>query len=183
MPTFLQRPGPSVDTAFLVMSGLATVATAHGFSVVIPTGGCWPGALSEPLASHVRAAETFLSQEATIRPATHDEQTHGTALVTAQALTSIGTLISRKFLLQQLAAPMNTSTAALCVGSTRPAFSAARVRGDAGAPRPQRRNTRKAPVRFDCERLCVTRALLLRLDTAVPEQQFNPTGIIIVQNN
>jgi hypothetical protein len=174
MPAFLQRPGPRVDTAFLVVSGLATVATAHGFSIVIPAGGCWPGTLSEPLASHVQAAEVFLSQEATTRPATQDEQAHGTALVTAQALTSIGTLISRKSLLQRLAAPMNTTTAALCVGSTRPAFSAVRVRGDVGAPRPQRRNTRKAPARFDCTQLCMTRALLLRLETPAPASMTGP---------
>ena len=166
MPGLLQRPGPRVDTAFTVVSGLVTVATAHGFSLVIPAGGCWPGALPEPLASHVRAAETFLSEEAETRLATQDEQTHGIALVTAQALTGIGPLISRKSLLQRLAAPMNTNTAAMCVGSTRPAFSAARVgRGDACAPRPQRRNTRPVLARFDCRRLCVTRALLLRLET------------------
>ena len=170
MPTLYQRPGPQINTAFTVVSGLVTVATAHGFSVVIPTGGCWPGTLSEPLASHVRAAESFQSEEAVTRPASVEEQAQGNALVTAQALTSIGSLISRKTLLQRLALPMNTSTAALCVGSTRPAFSAARVRGDAGAPRPQRRNTRPAPARFDCERLCVTRALLLRLEPT-PAQQ------------
>ena len=169
MPTFVQRPGPQIDTAFVIVSGLATVATAHGFSVVIPTGGCWPGTLPEPLASHVRAAESFLSQEATTRPATPEEQAQGVALVTGQALTSIGMLSSRKALLGQLARPMSTTTAALCVGSTWPAFSAASVRGDAGAPRPQRRNTRKAPVRFDCTRLCVTRALLQRLE-ATPAQ-------------
>lgn len=166
MPTFLQRSGPQIDTAFVVISGLATIATVHGFSVVIPAGGCWPGALLEPLASHVQAAESFLSQEAETRPATLAERQQGIALVTAQALTGIGTLSSRKALLGRLALPMNTSTAALCVGSTRPAFSAARVRGDAGAPRP-RRNTRKASVRFDCARLCVTRALLLRMDAPV----------------
>ena len=173
MPIFFQRPGPRIDSAFVVISGLVTVATAHGFSVVIPTGGCWPGTLPEPLASHVRAAESFLSQEASTRPATPEEQTQGVALITGQALTSIGSLISRKSLLGQLALPMNTSTAALCVGSTRPAFSAARVRGDAGAPRPQRRNTRPTPARFDCTRLCVTRALLQRLDITLAQTPAN----------
>ena len=162
MPTFPQKPGPLVSTAFVVTAGLVTVATAHGFSLVIPAGGCWPGLLPEPLSSHVQAAETYLSQEAATRPATEDETCHGRALVTAQALTGVGTLAARRALLLRLAAPMNTTAAALCVGSTRPAFSAAASRGDArSAPRPRRTSGR---AQFDCTRMCVTWALLLRLD-------------------
>ena len=96
----------------------------------------------------IRAAEIYLSQEAVHRPAQQGDLVHGTALVTAQALTSIGRLHTRLRLLDSLTIPMNSSTAALCVGSTRPAATTARKRP---RPQPEQRARRRssAPRPFD----------------------------------
>ncbi|GGR17239.1 hypothetical protein [Deinococcus ruber] len=174
-----QRSGPPVQQSFTVQQGMAVIATLHGYSVVIPTHGTWPGPLEDALSRHVQAAEVFLTPNALYRAATEQEQQQGVALVTAQALSSVGTLHERTLLLDRLSGPMNQTTRALCVGSTRTAVNKAeksprRNRAQlSGLPRSERRPRTPLvrPVVFNCEKLCITRALLLRLDAPAANTQ------------
>ncbi len=122
--------GPAIEVSFLVLEGLVVVQLEQNRSLIIPAGGSWPGLqfLPEPLAAYLKPVATMKIPGTRLFPLGDKGHPAAVALVTAQALTTVGSLAERCELAEQLHIPIrevHQATGAAVVGADEWAFATA----------------------------------------------------------
>lgn len=109
VPHHPELQGPPLTEPFQVRAGTVVFFRLGPGTLVIPTGGAWPGLdnLPEPLIEHLQLYYSVRTPDALITPGlSAADLPAAKALVTAQALTSIGSALARLHLAEQLGIPM-----------------------------------------------------------------------------
>jgi len=125
-------PGPELNAPFRVIEGVVVIHLARYRSIVIPAGGAWPGLdhLPETLAEYLKPQSSTCFPDTITLPDNETGRKAAIALVLAQALTAVGSLLERLKFASDFGLPLkkvNQQTAGYSIGTTRESFSKLRL--------------------------------------------------------
>jgi len=111
-----------------VIEGTVVIQLLRNHSLVIPAGGAWPGLEHLPahLVAHLKPVAAMNVPGARTVPSGEEDRSAAVALITAQALSAVGSVSDRFAFAERMGIPfrkMNQSTGARVINTARETFT------------------------------------------------------------